>query len=257
MKLVISPAKQMVCDSDWLASRQLASRQLPQLLPEAEQLADYLRALPLSELQALLRVGAPLARQSYDVYHSFRLREASTPAILAYQGIQYRYMAPDLFSESALDYIGKHLRILSGLYGVLRPFDAVVPHRLEMQAKLQTSFCSDLYDYWGDKLAQAIVQPGETLLNLASAEYAKAVLPYLPPDVRCITPVFGELSGERVISKGVYVKMARGEMVRFLAERGAEAPSELLLFDRLGYRLCPERSTADSPVFLRETPRRL
>lgn len=247
MRLFISPAKQMVCDGDWLAPRQL-----PQLLPEAEQLADYLRALSLSELQTLLRVSAPLARQSYAFYHPFRPREAVTPAILAYQGIQYRYMAPDLFSESALAYIERRLFILSGLYGVLRPLDAVVPHRLEMQTKLRADFCKTLYDYWGDKLARIIARPGEVLLNLASAEYAKAVLPYLPPDVRCITPVFGELSGERIVSKGVHVKMARGEMVRFLAERGAETPSELLAFDRLGYRLCPERSTADAPVFLRE-----
>lgn len=252
MQLLISPAKQMVCDTDWLAPRQL-----PQLLAEAEQLADYLRSLSPSELQTLFRVSAPLARQSYDLYHTFRLREAATPAILAYQGIQYRYMAPDLFSEPALDYIERHLFIISGLYGVLRPLDAVVPHRLEMQTRLRTSFCKNLYDYWGDKLAQVVARPGETLLNLASAEYAKAVLPHLSPDVRCITPVFGELSNGRVISKGVYVKMARGEMVRFLAERGAENPAELLAFDRLGYRLCPERSTSDAPVFLREQPHAL
>lgn len=247
MKLIISPAKQMICDTDWLAPKQF-----PLLLEKAEQLVDYLRTLSLSELQKLLMVNDALAQQSYKFYHTYSLREACTPAILAYQGIQYRYMAPDLFSEPALDYIEQHLFILSGLYGILRPLDAVIPYRLEMQAKLHTDFCRNLYDYWGDKLAHMVLQPGETLLNLASKEYAKAILPHLPADTRCITPIFGERVGTKVIEKGVYVKMARGEMVRFLAERGAMDPSELLAFDRLGYRFEPELSTENAPVFLKQ-----
>ena len=248
MKLIISPAKKMNVDTDTMEIRGL-----PRFLDRTRLLCDWLKTMSYDQLKALWRCNDAIASLNYERLQHMELEEGLTPAVLAYEGIQYRYMAPDLFSESALAYIERRLFILSGLYGVLRPLDAVVPHRLEMQTKLRADFCKTLYDYWGDKLARIIARPGEVLLNLASAEYAKAVLPYLPPDVRCITPVFGELSGERIVSKGVHVKMARGEMVRFLAERGAESPAELLAFDRLGYQLCPERSTADVPVFLRES----
>ena len=147
---------------------------------------------------------------------------ANTPALLAYDGIQYQYMAPQLFTAEQFAYVEAHLRILSGLYGVLRPFDGVTPYRLEMGARLKTSFCKSLYDFWGDGLYRALTADGtDTLVNLASEEYAKAVRPWVSPPVRWIHVVFGELNGEKLVEKGGYVKMARGEMVRFLAERGA------------------------------------
>ena len=146
-----------------------------------------------------------------------------------------------------------HLRILSGLYGVLRPFDGVTPYRLEMGARLKTPFCKSLYDFWGDGLYRALTADGtDTLVNLASEEYARAVRPWVSPPVRWIHVVFGELNGEKLVEKGVYVKMARGEMVRFLAERGAETPEAMKDFDRMGYSYAPERSDDTTYVFLRE-----
>ena len=176
-----------------------------------------------------------------------------TPALLSYQGIQYQYMAPGVFTNKEYDYIQVHLRILSGFYGVLRPFDGVLPYRLEMGARCSTPFCKSLYDFWGDSLYRTLTAGGEdTLLNRASAEYAKAVRPWVTPPVRWIDVTFGETDGDNVVEKGVYVKMARGEMVRFLAERNAETPEAAQGFDRLGYRFSPAHSTAASYVFLRE-----
>ena len=166
-----------------------------------------------------------------------------TPALLAYDGIQYTYMAPAVFEDGQFDYVQEHLRILSGFYGVVKPLDGVVPYRLEMSAK-GTSFASqakaavdgrrNLYDFWGGSLYQEVIgcrartasasssrtaheMDGRILINLASKEYSKCIEKYLRPEDRYITCVFGELTGGRVVQKGVYAKMARGEMVRFMA----------------------------------------
>ena len=173
--------------------------------------------------------------------------------VLAYDGIQYQYMAPQLFTAEQFAYVEAHLRILSGLYGVLRPFDGVTPYRLEMGARLKTPFRKSLYDFWGDGLYRTLTADGtDTLVNLASEEYARAVRPWISPPVRWIHVVFGELDGKRLVEKGVYVKMARGEMVRFLAERGAETPEAMKDFDRMGYAYAPECSDDTTYVFLRE-----
>ena len=146
----------------------------------------------------------------------------------------------------------EHLRILSGFYGLLRPLDPVTPYRLEMQAKLAIDGCKNLYQFWGDALARALEEETDLVVNLASQEYARAVRPHLRPGTRFLTCVFAQKTGDRLVEKGVYVKMARGEMVRFLAERQAQSPEAMQAFDRLGYRFSPEGSDEDTYVFLQE-----
>jgi UPF0246 protein EUBREC_1226 len=180
------------------------------------------------------------------------LREGGTPAILSYEGIQYQYMAPAVFEEKALHYVEEKLRILSGFYGVLRPMDAVTPYRLEMQAKAAVAGHKNLYAFWGDKLYRAVRDESAVIINLASKEYSKAIEAYLQPEDRYITCVFGELLGGKLVQKGVYAKMARGEMVRYLAEIGAEQPEELKGFSRSGYVFREELSTETNYVFARE-----
>ena len=246
MKLLISPAKKMRVERDFLPPETC-----PALLDHSALLLEHLRSLPLPELKRLLACNDALAQEAYRNFRAMELDRGETPALFAYDGIQYKYMAAGLFTQEQLDYVKEHLRILSGFYGVLRPFDGVSPYRLEMQAKLKTDFCASLYDFWGEDLARLLDEEG-VLLNLASAEYSRSVLPHLPHGIRVITPIFGERNGaERVVEKGVYVKMARGEMVRFLAEQGTDEPDALTEFDRLGFRCCSELSTPERPVFLR------
>ena len=248
MKILISPAKKMRSDPDTLAPEAL-----PALLSETERLLSALRAMTPGELQALWRCSDTIAAQNLERLRDMDLRRRLTPALLSYVGLQYQYMAPGVLEQRQYDYLQAHLRILSGFYGVLRPFDGVLPYRLEMGARCSTPFCKNLYDFWGDSLYRTLTAGGEdTLLNLASAEYAKAVRPWVTPPVRWIDVTFGEADGDKVVEKGVYVKMARGEMVRFLAERNAETPEAAQGFDRLGYRFSPAHSTAASYVFLRE-----
>ena len=247
MRIIISPAKKMNDDLDGLPPREL-----PVLLKETERLLAHLKGLSLPELKKLLSCNDQLAELNYRRFQTMDLRRRLTPALLAYEGIQYRYMAPGVFSQGALVYVQEHLRILSGFYGVLRPFDGVTPYRLEMQAKLKTTFCRDLYDFWGDQLAAALEEK-DVVVDLASGEYSRAVVPHLPDGVRVITPIFGELREDgKVVEKGVHVKMARGEMVRFLAEGDVEDPEAVTSFEGLGFRYCPQQSRPDRPVFLRD-----
>lgn len=204
-------------------------------------------------LKKLLACNDTLAQGAYENFQTMELVRGDTPALLAYEGIQYQYMAPGLFTEDQLEYVANHLRILSGFYGVLRPFDGVSPYRLEMQAKLQTVLGKNLYDFWGDSLGELLLQEDSVFVNLASEEYAKAVRLLLRKQAQFVTCIFAEEPEPgKLVEKGVYVKMARGEMVRFAAEIGAQSPEELCRFDRLGYCFDPGLSRKDTYVFRRE-----
>ena len=249
MHIIISPAKQMGEARDFLAP---AGR--PVYEARAAELAGHLRGLSYPELKKLLACNDALARTAFETYQAMDFARADTPAILAYRGIQYQYMAPQVFETPYFDYVQRHLRILSGLYGILRPLDAVVPYRLEMQAKLRFGPWRDLYHFWGDSLCRALTDGGDrVILNLASQEYSRAIAPHLTGADTFITCVFGELQGEKVVEKGVYVKMARGEMVRWMAEHAVENLEDLKYFDRLGFAYCQERSQAQRLVFLMDS----
>lgn len=248
MKLLISPAKKMRVERDFLPPETC-----PALLDRSSLLLEYLRGLPLPELKWLLACNDALAQEAYRNFRAMELDRGETPALFAYDGIQYKYMAAGLFTQEQLDYVKEHLRILSGFYGVLRPFDGVSPYRLEMQAKLKTDFCRSLYEFWGDSLGNVLLQEDSVLVNLASEEYARAVRPAVRGRARFITCVFAEEPEPGVfLEKGVYVKMARGEMVRFAAENAAKVPEELRAFDRLGYRFAPSLSSEETYVFTRK-----
>ena len=145
----------------------------------------------------------------------------------------------------------ERLRIISGCYGLLRPFDGVVPYRLEMQARLQVGEYGDLYAFWGDMPARQLFSETDTVVNLASREYSRCISPYIPKGTRFLTCIFGEEKEGRVVEKATQCKMARGEMVRYMAEKRIEEIRELRSFDRLGYRFSAELSDESRYVFLR------
>lgn len=248
MQILISPAKKMRTDQDFLPPKTV-----PVFLDRAELLARYLRALNYTALHTLLGCSEAIAQQSYKRYQAIDLCAPACAALLAYDGIQYQYMAPQVFEQHHLAYLERRLCILSGLYGLLRPFDGVVPYRLEMQARLPFPFFCKLYTFWGDAIYQELTRTDGVILNLASAEYSRCVRRYIQPGISFITCVFGELEDGRVREKGVYVKMARGEMVRFLAENAITDIREIRAFQGLGYRYAPERSDESTYVFVRES----
>lgn len=248
MRLIISPAKKMNVDTDTLAPFGE-----PVYLDKTEELLERLRELSFEEAKKLWGCNEKLARMNYGRIQDMNLRAGLTPAVLSYEGIQYQYMAPAVFEEHMLSWVQSHLRILSGFYGVLKPMDGVTPYRLEMQARLPVGEAKDLYGFWGGRIYQEVYKESDrTLLNLASKEYSRCVESFLEPEDRFITCVFGEWSGGKIVQKGTYAKMARGEMVRFLAERQAEKPEEARKFDRLGYRFVSGQSDENTYVFVRQ-----
>ena len=147
---------------------------------------------------------------------------------------------------------GKWNVIGSAFYGVLKPRDGVTPYRLEMQAKIRIGDAKNLYEYWGDLLYRSVIDDSRIIINLASKEYSKCIEKYLTPQDRYISVTFCEASGDKMVTKGTYAKMARGEMVRFMAENNIENPLDIKKFDRLGYSFRSDLSSETEYVFERK-----
>jgi hypothetical protein len=247
MKIIIAPAKRMAEDWD-----SMALRSQPQFLDKTRRLYEKIRAMDRGELQKLLACNDKIAAQNYRRYQEMTEISQRTPALFAYQGIQYQYMGNTAFTDRQYDYLQDRLCILSGFYGLLRPFDGIVPYRLEMQAKLAVDGCKNLYEFWGTGLGGYLSRDNDLVIDLASEEYSKAARKGISPNVRWLTVRFGALHNGKLKEKGTQVKMARGAMVRELAERGAEKAEDLQDFSALGYRFDPERSDAGTYVFVKE-----
>lgn len=246
MKIIISPAKKMKIDNDIFTHRQM-----PIFLKESQILSDYLQRLNYEELKSIWKCSDNLAKHNFDVVKNIDLYNNLTPALLSFEGLQYQYMGPGVFTNDELDYVEKHLRILSGLYGMLRPFDGIVPYRLEMQAKLLDCKQKSLYQFWNDKIAKVLFSESRYIINLASKEYSKCISRYLTGNIQLINCVFGELIDEKVVEKGTLAKMARGEMVRFMAENNIEYAEDIKRFNRLYYVYKEELSDDNNYVFIK------
>ena len=246
MKIIISPAKKMNVDTDVFLPKDL-----PVFLKETNILMEWIQTLSYAEAKKLWACNDKLAELNFERFREMELRKTLTPALISYEGIQYQYMAPNVFTEREWDYVQSHLRILSGFYGVLKPLDGVTPYRLEMQAKAKISDFKDLYNFWGNRLYREVMDESRIVLNLASKEYSKCVEKYLQSGDIFLTCVFGELKDGKVIQKGTQAKMARGEMVRYMAENNIEDFEQLKKFDRLGYCFEPKLSTENEYIFLK------
>ncbi len=247
MRIILSPAKKMNINTD-----DLAPCGLPAFMEQTEEIVHFLQGLSYGEAKKLWACNDGIAEQNYDRLQQMDLYHQPTPAILSYEGIAYQYMAPSVFENGQFAYVQEHLRILSAFYGVVRPMDGVTPYRLEMQAKAKIAGTKDLYDYWGDRLYRAVLDDSRIIINLASKEYSRCIEKYLQPEDVYITCVFGEFSGEKIVQKGVYAKMARGEMVRFMAENRIGSPEEMKGFDRLGYAFRADLSDERTYIFIKK-----
>lgn len=246
MKIIISPAKKMT------SKTVLPWEELPAFIDRSDLLLARLRELSFDECKALWGCSQRLAKTNYERLRTMDLRGDLVPALLSYVGIQYQYMGATVLDDGSYDYLQEHLRILSGFYGVLRPFDGVTPYRLEMQAKLIVDGASDLYGFWGSALYDAVMDDSRTVVDLASVEYSKCVSSHLREGDRLLKVVFGELVNGKVVQKGTLAKMARGEMVRFMAAHRVEGIEEIKDFAELGYRFATHLSSENEYVFLTE-----
>jgi len=254
MLVTVSPAKRL----DW-AERPGITMTAPDFPEDAAYLASVARELTEADLKKLMGISDNLAKLNRERFQEFAAdpaADAVRPAAMAFAGDTYAGLeAPSLEAEE-LAWAQDHLRILSGLYGLLRPLDGIQPYRLEMGSRMANREGANLYAYWGPRLAQALSQQAEQigtdcLVACASTEYFSAVDPKAHK-LRVITPVFLEerANGETKIVS-FYAKKARGAMTRFIIQNRLTDPAALQEFDLGGYRYDAERSNADQPVFLR------
>jgi len=233
----------------------------PLFAHEALKLAKTGRNLTLKDLKGLMDLSDDLARLNRDRFRAFKSapeRSDVTPAAWLFAGDTYQGLEAATMDDDALRWADDHLRILSGLYGLLAPRDGIQPYRLEMGTRLATRRGKSLYDFWGDRIARALNAQAEEigadwLLNCASKEYfAAADHPKLK--LKVITPAFYEEKGGKRQMVSFFAKRARGAMARFAQEVRAEGPEALKGFETGGYRFDPEASTEGKPVFARPYP---
>ena len=247
MKIILSPAKKMITDTD-----SIAPVELPEFIDRTAEILSWMKSQSKEELKSIWKCNDKIAEQNFNRLENMDLYNMLTPAVLSYEGIAFQYMAPSVFENRQFDYIQNHLRILSAFYGVLKPMDGVTPYRLEMQAKAEIEDTKNIYDYWGERLYRSVIDGDRVMINLASKEYSKCIEKYLSDKDQYITVTFCERSGDKLVTKGTYAKMARGEMVRYMAEKEIENPTDIQKFDRLGYTFRGDLSSESKYVFERK-----
>jgi len=252
MLVVVSPAKKLNMQPvDGINPTQ------PAFNKNAEELVNVARKLSPSDLQSLMALSVNLAQLNADRFADFGTQETK-PAALAFAGDTYQGLEAASLDPDEMAWAQNHLRILSGLYGVLRPLDAIEPYRLEMGSRLKTKKGASLYDYWGSQLStalneQAAATKSRALVNCASQEYFGAVdLAALAMPV--ITPVFMEYKDGKAKIVSFYAKKARGAMARYIVQNRLQAPADLQSFDSGDYRYQADDSDAQKLVFMRDYP---
>ena len=255
MLTLLSPAKTL----DFSPVPEGLATTNPRFESDVEVLIKRCKRLSVRSLRELMHLSEPLAQLSRQRFQAMSLPstpENSKPCLLAFQGDVYKRLDAASLSKADLDWSQDRLRILSGLYGLLRPLDLIQPYRLEMGSRLSTRRGKNLYQFWGDRLVEALnVETTErrhgAVLNLASAEYMKAV-PAKRLEAPLVTAVFQEIRDGRPKTVAFLAKKARGMMARFIVEQRIEDPEALKDFSKEGYGFRPDLSDAERLVFTRE-----
>lgn len=233
MLAILSPAKTM---------RKPPVRELavtcPQRMEQTRALYEILREIPAYELEQIMQISPQLALHAAADFAAWQ-PEGGEPAILAYDGLAYRHLDADTMTDSDLAYAQQHLRHISAFYGALRPLDAVRPYRLELSRRPRGH---NLYAFWGSRIHDDVFADTDTVINLASAEYSKAVSAHLRPGETLLTCEFLCRRGGRLRCLAAIAKMARGEMARFLIRNRIDTPQELTEFRGLDFAFEPALS---------------
>ncbi|QJD60435.1 peroxide stress protein YaaA [Pseudomonas sp. gcc21] len=258
MLMVISPAKTLDYETPPTTKRHA----LPRHLEHSKELIDILQDKSVQDIAKLMKLSDKLAALNVARYGSWSekfTKENSKQALLAFKGDVYTGLAAEDFSEADFDFAQKHLRMLSGLYGLLRPLDLMQPYRLEMGTKLANPRGKDLYAFWGERISESLnkdlaEQGDDIVLNLASQEYFGAVKPRALK-ARVIDTIFKDRKNGEYKIISFYAKKARGLMARYVIKERVTDPEGLKDFDLDGYRFDPASSSPDNLVFLREEQR--
>ncbi len=250
--IILSPAKKLADDP----AQPSSGTTQPAFLDEAEQLVEHLRNMDSFEIANLMNISMKLADLNVSRYQAWArpfTPENAAPALFMFRGDVYQELDADTLSPEALGYAQRHLRILSGLYGLLRPLDLIQPYRLEMGTRLATERGRTLYDFWGMRITDELnreSQPPRTLINLASNEYFKAIRPKRF-DGRIVTIHFKETGPRGYRTVGLFAKRARGAMARFIIEHAITEIGDLPDFNWNGYAFREDLSSDNDWVFTR------
>ena len=254
MLTVLSPAKKLSKECNVHTDQY----ELPRFLKQSEELVRTLKKMDPNDLMSLMGISENLAILNWERIQNWNKLfkpKNSREAVYSFMGDTYTGLDSDSLDNDDLVFAQKHTRILSGLYGVLRPMDFMMPYRLEMGTKLENRSGNNLYDYWGDTLAESInnelqEHKNNVVVNCASVEYFKSIdRPSLSAQV--ITPHFKEIKNGKTKMISFFAKKARGMMARFIVKERIRKPSELESFNELGYKFSKKESTDNDFVFNR------
>ena len=254
MLMVVSPAKSL----DFESPAQTKKFTEPRFLADSKKLVSDLKKLKPEEISELMNISETLGELNFARYANWQIPfdlKNSKQAIYAFKGDVYIGLEAEQFSGHDLNYAQKHLRILSGLYGILRPLDLMQAYRLEMGSRFRNKDGKSLYEIWGNKLTDSLntelaEQKTKVLINLASKEYFGSVQSD-KLDAKIISPVFKDYSNGKYKILSFFAKKARGSMAAYIIKNRIDSPSKLKQFDVDGYRYSEEDSTPSKPVFLR------
>lgn len=248
MIIILSPTKQMKAEDT------MSPLSIPHFKDASARILNALKQLSVQDIQKLMKVNEKIAIENVERYQSITFDLQGTSAFTTYNGLQFKHMRMDTFIESDWAYVKEHIRILSGLYGLLHPFDSISPYRLEMQCKLAVEETVDIYGFWKDTIAQQLKQEvsiheDKRILNLASKEYAKAILPYMEEEVVSVT--FYRKKNGILKSESTQVKMARGAMVNYLVKNNIKHIEDVKQFSENGYEYREDLSSMYELVFVK------
>lgn len=251
MLVFISPAKTMKINK-----MEAVECEKPLFEPYNRKVLNVLQELSVSKIQSIMKVNEKIATKTYENHNNIQFDAAGSPALYTYDGIQYKAMATELFTNDDMIYANEHVRILSGLYGVLKPNTSIYPYRLEMQLKLPIERAKNLYEFWEEPIREYLQNAEsrhQVYVNLASLEYSKVISNFMKhEEVDFLTCTFKVKKGDKLKVESTASKKARGLMVQYIVKNRIQEKEELRKFNLDGFVYCNETSTKQEYIFIKQ-----
>ena len=251
MLVFISPAKTMKINK-----MEAVECEKPLFEPYNRKVLNVLQELSVPNIQSIMKVNEKIATKTYESHNNIQFDAAGSPALYTYDGIQYKAMATELFTNEDMIYANEHVRILSGLYGMLKPNTSIYPYRLEMQLKLPIDKAKNLYEFWEMPIIEYLQNAEskhQVYVNLASLEYSKVIANFMKhEEVDFVTCTFKVQKGDKLKVESTASKKARGLMVQYIVKNRIEEKEELRKFNLDGFAYCNETSSDQEYIFIKQ-----
>ncbi|MGO1043647.1 peroxide stress protein YaaA [Clostridioides difficile] len=247
MIIMLSPAKNMKHVQEF--DRDLS---LPCFIDKAKEISKNIKTFSVEDFKSKMKINEKLAILNKSRFDNFKFDSLGTPAILTYDGIQYKNIEAENFTKQDEEFANSCIRIISGLYGVVKPYDSIYEYRLEMQTKLQIRKFKNLYEYWGDSIYKELSKENTAIVNLASSEYSKTVENFINDNDTYVTCTFKINKNNMLKVESTQAKKARGMMVKYIVKNKIKDISDLKKFNLEGYKYQEDLSNNNEYVFVKE-----